>query len=114
MRSRPDVVAEWDDSEVARRWLMLCPERRDKNGKSEVPSEFELNHICKHKTRLKVIRSRLSDISWWMRLVSQNMPVFSLQKSSTVPPPHPACRPPSPPIRERRDMAGVDTWLRLN
>ena len=23
VRSRPDVVAEWDDSEVARRWLML-------------------------------------------------------------------------------------------
>ena len=29
LRSRPDVVKEWDDSEVARRWLMLCPERRD-------------------------------------------------------------------------------------
>ena len=35
LRSRPDVVAEWDESEVARRWLMLCPERRDKDGKPE-------------------------------------------------------------------------------
>ncbi len=25
LRSRPDVVATWDDTEVARRWLMLCP-----------------------------------------------------------------------------------------
>jgi REP element-mobilizing transposase RayT len=25
LRSRPDVVATWDDREVARRWLMLCP-----------------------------------------------------------------------------------------
>ena len=49
LRSRPDVVAEWDDSEVARRWLMLCPERRDKHGKPEEPSEFELNHIRKEK-----------------------------------------------------------------
>ena len=73
LRSRPDVVAEWDDAEVARRWLMLCPERRDKDGKSEEPSEFELNHICKDNARLKVIRSRLSDISWWMRLLSQNI-----------------------------------------
>ena len=73
LRSRPDVVAEWDDSEVARRWLMLCPERRDKNGKPEEPSEFELNHISKDKAKLKVIRSRLSDISWWMRLLSQNI-----------------------------------------
>ena len=52
---------------------MLCPERRDKHGKPEDPSEFELNHICKDKAKLKVIRSRLSDISWWMRLLSQNI-----------------------------------------
>ncbi len=73
LRSRPDVVAEWDDTEVARRWLMLCPERRDKNGKPEGPSEFELNHIRNDKAKVKVIRSRLSDISWWMRLLSQNI-----------------------------------------
>jgi hypothetical protein len=29
LRSRPDVVAAWDDSEVARRWMMLCPVRKD-------------------------------------------------------------------------------------
>ena len=27
LRSRPDVVATWDDTEVARRWLLLCPVR---------------------------------------------------------------------------------------
>ena len=73
LRSRADVVAEWDDSEVARRWLMLCPERRNSLGKPEEPSEFELNHIRKDKARLKIIRSRLSDISWWLRLLSQNI-----------------------------------------
>ncbi len=52
---------------------MLCPERRDKHGKPEEPSEFELNHIRKDKAKLKVIRSRLSDISWWMRLLSQHI-----------------------------------------
>ena len=73
LRSRPDVVAEWDDSEVARRWLMLCPERRDSNGKPEEPSEFELSHIFKDQAKVKIIRSRLSGISWWMRLLSQNI-----------------------------------------
>ncbi len=29
LRSRPDVVQSWDDSEVARRWLMICPKRKD-------------------------------------------------------------------------------------
>ena len=27
LRSRPDVVDTWDDREVARRWLMICPKR---------------------------------------------------------------------------------------
>ncbi|MEZ6034312.1 MAG: hypothetical protein R3C17_14555 [Planctomycetaceae bacterium] len=49
LRSRPDVVAEWDDAEIARRWLMLCPERRDTNGKpTEEPSG--LNSIISVKT----------------------------------------------------------------
>jgi len=63
-RSRPDVVAEWDPSEVARRWLMLCPLRRDSNRQPEEPTEFELNHIRKDKDKLASIRSRLSELSW--------------------------------------------------
>jgi len=31
LRSRPDVVATWDDTEVARRWLMLCPKRKNED-----------------------------------------------------------------------------------
>ncbi len=73
LRSRPDVVAEWDDAEVARRWLMLCPVRKDEHGQAEEPTEAELNSIRKNRKKLEAIRSRLSDISWWMRLLSQNI-----------------------------------------
>jgi hypothetical protein len=73
LRSRPDVVAEWDDTEVARRWLMLCPASKDDNGQLLKPTEFELNHVRNNKDKLAGIRSRLSDISWWMRLLSQNI-----------------------------------------
>ena len=73
LRSRPDVVAEWSDTEVARRWLMLCPVRRDEKRRPLEPSEPELNSIVNDKDRLASIRSRLSDISWWMRLLSQNI-----------------------------------------
>ncbi len=73
VRFRPDVVAEWNDSEVARRWLMLCPVRRDKNRQAMEPTEFELNHICNDKEKVAAVRNRLSDISWWMRLLSQNI-----------------------------------------
>ena len=73
LRSRPDVVAEWSDTEVARRWMLLCPLRKDESGNAAEPTEGELNVIRKDPVRLSEIRSRLSDISWWMRLLSQNI-----------------------------------------
>ncbi len=73
LRSRPDVVATWDDSEVARRWLMLCPVRKSAEGGAAEPSEPELNSIRLDADKVKTIRSRLSDVSWWMRLLSQRI-----------------------------------------
>lgn len=73
LRSRPDVVETWDAGEVARRWLLLCPVRRDALGQPLPPSEPELNSIHNDPDRLSQIRSRLSDISWWMRLLCQNI-----------------------------------------
>ena len=63
LRSRPDVVATWDDTEVARRWLMLCPIRKDGSGRAVEPSEPELNSIRNDPQKLALIRLRLSDIS---------------------------------------------------
>jgi REP element-mobilizing transposase RayT len=73
LRSRPDVVAEWSDTEVARRWCLLCPPRKEGNGKAETPSDSELNLIRNNPSKLAEIRSRLSNISWWMRLLSQKI-----------------------------------------
>lgn len=83
LRSRPDVVAAWDDSEVARRWLMLCPKRKPSKRKKSnnenletrvpEPSQAEINAIINDPTELQELRSRLSDISWWMRLLSQKI-----------------------------------------
>lgn len=73
LRSRPDVVAAWSDTEVARRWLMLCPLRKREDGSPEEPSECELNSIRLDPDRLKTIRRRLSDFSWWMRLLCQRI-----------------------------------------
>ncbi len=72
LRTRPDAVATWDDTEVARRWLMICP-HRNVDGKPARPSESELNMIRKCPVKLAEIRKRLSDISWWMRLLNQRV-----------------------------------------
>ncbi len=71
LRSRPDVVNTWSDDEVAHRWLLLCPNRKDADGKPKEPSEFKRKMICSDSEQLAEIRSRLSDISWWMRLLCQ-------------------------------------------
>ena len=73
LRSRPDVVATWDDTEVARRWLMICPHRREKDGTPCEPNKQELDAIRNCQQKLTEIRLRLSDISWWMRLLDQRI-----------------------------------------
>ena len=75
LRSRPDVVATWDDTEVARRWLMLCPVRKNDEGFAEEPNEAELNMVRNDPQRLETIRLRLSDVAWWMRLLCQYIAV---------------------------------------
>lgn len=71
LRSRPDVVAIWNDTEVARRWLMICPHRKSRDGAPCEPNKKELDAIRNNRQRLSEIRLRLSDISWWMRLLDQ-------------------------------------------
>lgn len=71
LRSRPDIVATWSDEEVARRWLILCPVARDEKGIALEPTEEDIARLCRQKKRIKELRKRLSDISWWMRLYNQ-------------------------------------------
>jgi hypothetical protein len=71
LRNRPDVVATWCDSEVATRWLRLCPLRRETSGEPAEPTEVELNTIRNVPERLAEVRRRLSDISWFMRMIAE-------------------------------------------
>ena len=84
LRSRPDVVETWDDSEVARRWLMLCPKRKKPDKSPEEPNEFELNSIRNEPDKLATIRKRLSDVAWWMRLLCQNFGTRANQEDKEV------------------------------
>ena len=84
LRSRPDVVETWDDSEVARRWLMLCPKRKKPDKSPEEPNEFELNSIRSDPEKLATIRKRLSDVAWWMRLLCQNIGTRANQEDKQV------------------------------
>jgi hypothetical protein len=73
LRSRADVVAQWSAMEVARRWLRLFPKQRDDNGAPVDPKEHEITMIAEDAERVAEIRSRLSDVSWWMRCLAENI-----------------------------------------
>ena len=70
LRNRPDVVASWSDSDVARRWWNLFPARRDRNGEPATPRRAELKVLAKQIDKL---RKRLSSISWLMRCLTEQV-----------------------------------------
>ena len=73
LRTRPDVVATWSDDEIARRWMMLCPLRKNADDSPCEPTQQEIRSIAGCPEKTKEIRQRLSSISWWMRLLCQRI-----------------------------------------
>ena len=67
LRNRPDVVQNWSDADVARRWWNVFPKRRDKHGNALEPTDVELQMITFDAEQLAEIRQRLSSVSWFMR-----------------------------------------------
>ena len=70
LRNRPDVVAEWSDQEVALRWLRVFPGRRLDEHLAE-PSDQDVKTLANNAERIKELRSRLADISWFMRALCE-------------------------------------------
>ena len=70
LRNRPDIVQSWSDDEVARRWWRVCPDRRNRDGSVPEPKPCEIQHLLDD---IAQYRSRLSDISWMMRLACQTI-----------------------------------------
>lgn len=69
-RTRPDVVKTWSDRDVATRWLRLFPGRRLDEQLAE-PTTTDIDAIVNNAQRLAEIRTRLSDLSWFMRALSE-------------------------------------------
>ncbi len=70
LRNRPDVVAAWSDEEAALRWLRVFPGRRLDEQLAE-PTENDVRVLAANAERMAKVRSRLSDISWFMRALSE-------------------------------------------
>jgi REP element-mobilizing transposase RayT len=71
LRTRPDIVRDWSDEDVARRWWNLFPLRRDEDGRPAEPQAWELSIVTGNPERLAEVRQRLSSISWFMRCLAE-------------------------------------------
>ena len=71
LRTRPDVVKEWSDDQVARGWWKLFPKRRDETEAPADPTELEIRSLVADTERLAELRKRLSSVSWLMRCTSE-------------------------------------------
>lgn len=76
LRSRPDVVASWSDRECAIRWLRVFPGRRLEEYLAE-PTEAAIEGLLSQPGLIETIRQRLSDVSWFMRSLSQPIAIMA-------------------------------------
>lgn len=70
IRTRPDVVESWSDTDAAMRWLRIFPGKRIDEHLAQ-PTLSDVEALCADKTRMKVVRTRLSDPSWFMRALCE-------------------------------------------
>jgi REP element-mobilizing transposase RayT len=76
LRSRPDVVSAWSDRQVALRWLQIFPGKRIEEQLGN-PTTADVESLANDPERMAVIRLRLSDVSWFMKALSEPIARFA-------------------------------------
>jgi hypothetical protein len=71
--SNPQLAQQLSPQEVARRWLIICPSLRKHAAPLHQPSEKDISQLCEDPGRIERIRRRLSDVTWWNRLLCQRI-----------------------------------------
>lgn len=71
----PELVDRWSDREVLLRAQLAYPHRFARMGIHGPPDDEQMRNLLKDYKLIEEMRSRLSDISWMMRLLKQRFAV---------------------------------------
>lgn len=70
IRTRPDIVANWSDAEVALRWLRVFPGRRIDEQLAD-PTTNDVETLAHNAERIQEIRTRLTNPSWFIKALCE-------------------------------------------
>lgn len=71
--TRPDLAKSWSANEVARRWRILFPLRRDAGGRPLPPTDDEIDVIIRQPSLVEQYRLRLSSLSWFHQCLNESI-----------------------------------------
>src|SRR6056297_1115569 len=73
IRNRHDLVEQMSDRQVAIRWLSITSRKPTRGNKGGKIRECEIDAILSEPEHVKALRVRLSDISWFVKLMCQTV-----------------------------------------
>ena len=73
LRTRPDIARKWSREEVVRRWLTLTKLAKCMTDDLPQPDAQKYELLLSDKKQIRKIRRRLSSISWFMAILSENV-----------------------------------------
>ncbi len=80
LRSRPDVAKRWSPYEVARRYLTIMRIAKCMSDDLPLPDEKRIEQAVRNKKRIQQMRRRLSNISWFMGILCENIAAVPIRK----------------------------------
>ncbi len=73
LRTRPEIAARLRPREVARRWLTITKLAKCMSDAMPEPDEKRIDKLVGNKKQIEKMRRRLSDISWFMGILLENI-----------------------------------------
>ena len=73
LRTRPDVVKRWSKEKVVRNWLKIAKLKRGSEITDWEPDEQRVQMEMSDPKRVKKLRRRLANVSWYMATLCENV-----------------------------------------